>query len=48
MLPAVVLLLAIPFGGYIVAMFLFGSAGRFAGFIKRKYDAYRRVNPYKL
>ena len=34
MLPAFVLLLVIPFYGYFVAMWSFGFAGRFAGFIK--------------
>jgi hypothetical protein len=44
MLPAFVLLLVIPLGGYMVAMCLFGSAGQFAGFIKKKWNAYRRTS----
>jgi hypothetical protein len=43
MLPAFVLLLVIPFCGYFVGMLLFASAGQFAGFIKRKWNANRQT-----
>jgi len=44
MLPFFVLLLVIPIAGYMVAMLLFASAGQFAGFIKRKWNANRRTS----
>ncbi len=44
MLPFFVLLFVIPLGGYMVAMCLFASAGQFAGFIKRMWNANRRTS----